>query len=128
MGPALQKRAQCPGDCLICFCLCTCPLAICYLCKKKKKNVMEWDAAMREWMEAFNKEVLAERGIFMKTQSNCRVSHDENGKHRHVERWLAFALTEVDAAALGLEPHLSGDIENMNCCGGVDERECCMHP
>ena len=61
-------------------------------------------------------------------QSHCDVHYDKNGKHRHIERWLAIALTPEESNKLFLEPHLTGDIEDTQCCGGVDEHMLCMHP
>eukprot|EP00958_Prasinococcus_capsulatus_P009350 scaffold910_cov396-Prasinococcus_capsulatus_cf.AAC.71 len=98
-----------------------------------KPEILRWDAALREWQNSFNKE-LHQYGIFVKTQrrmapqSHCQAYYDKDGKKRHFERWLAIALTPEESNRLALEPHLSGDIENTKCCGGVDEHELCMHP
>jgi len=98
-----------------------------FLCKLAKPKIMRWDAALREWQSNFNRE-LHRYGMFIKTQSHCMAWYDRNGKHRVIERWVSIALTPAEANRLALEPHLTGDIENTKCCGGVDEHELCMHP
>eukprot|EP00762_Andalucia_godoyi_P008353 ANDGO_07380.mRNA.1 hypothetical protein EMIHUDRAFT_124914 len=96
-------------------------------CGKMRANIEEWDSAFRNWQSDFNTEVLEALGMFVKTQSKCDVFYDRNGKHRIVERWLAFAMNPTDAEILRAEPHLAGDIES-GCCGGPNEHELCMHP
>ncbi len=47
---------------------------------------------------------------------------------RHFDVWLAFALSTEETEKLMLEPFLTGDIENFECCGGLNEGEFCVHP
>ena len=70
---------------------------------------------------------LQQRGMAVKTQSHCDVSYDKDGKHRHIERWIAFAMNQVEAERLMREPHLTGDVERGSC-GGPDEAVLVLHP
>ncbi len=93
----------------------------------------KWSAAFREWQDQFNRQILENCGIFVKTQSRCDavyVSDQKGGtrKERHIEQWLAFALTPEEVAKLKNEPHVVGDIQDCGCCGGANESELCMHP
>ncbi len=111
--------------CLPCFCPC--------FCSQAKKDTAKWNAAFQDWQDQFNRQILENCGIFVKTQSRCDAVYvsDANGssrKERHIERWLAFALTPAEVAKLKNEPHVVGDIENWGCCGGTNESELCMHP
>ena len=110
-----------------------CLLIPCYcVCKAIAKENREWDKAFRAWQDDFNNQILQNCGIFVKTQSRCDAVYiSEQGrtrKERHIERWLAFALTPEEVAKLKAEPHEVGDIEDCKCCGGSDEHELCMHP
>eukprot|EP00397_Hematodinium_sp_SG-2012_P042169 GEMP01046585.1.p1 GENE.GEMP01046585.1~~GEMP01046585.1.p1 ORF type:complete len:236 (-),score=36.72 GEMP01046585.1:992-1699(-) len=95
--------------------------------QNEKKRVMAWDTDMRTFQRNLN-EKIKDLGISVKTQSNCEVTSGNSGKNRHIERWFSFALTPKEVAKLENEPHLLGDIENHDGCGGVNENECCMHP
>lgn len=86
-----------------------------------------WDDDMRFWQEQLNRVELEKINHYVKTQSRCDVSYDSNGKHRYIERWIAFALNAEESAKLKAEPHLAGEVES-GCCGGPNEREYCMHP
>ncbi len=64
----------------------------------------------------------------MKTQSYCFVTRGGRGeKHRHISRWISFALTPEHVELLRQEPTIFGDIES-GCCGGPDERTLTIHP
>ena len=98
------------------------------MCKEWAKEVYAWDKELREWQEAFNREVLLSKGVFMKSQSYCFVTRGEKGeKHRHISRWLSFALTPEHIALLREEPSIFGDVEG-GCWGGPDESRCAIHP
>ncbi len=105
-----------------CFCTCFCALG--------RKGIAKWDAALREWQDGFNRQILEECGMFVKTQSKCDATYvndaDGRKKIRSTKRWLAFALTPEDVAKLKREPHLMGDIDENSC--GINENELCMHP
>lgn len=96
-------------------------------CKRTAANVRKWNTALMDWQSEFSSTVLKPLGMYCKTQSRCDVTYDKNGKHRYIERWVAFALTPEESERLKLEPHLQGDIET-GCCGGVNEMELCVHP
>jgi hypothetical protein len=96
-------------------------------CRGRRSSVYEWDRRLREWQTAVN-ETLIPLGMLVKTQSRCDIYYDRNGKHRRIERWIAFAMTALESDKLAAEPHLTGDIENTTCCGGYDESLLCMHP
>ena len=118
--------ACCPGliclsflMCLPCFCPC--------VCSQIKKETQQWDKAMREWQDEFNRQILEKCGLFVKTQSRATVTEgNEGSSNKNIDRWLAFALTPEDVIALKSEPHVFGDIGQG--CGGVNESELCMHP
>jgi len=118
----------------ICMDLCSCfgaTLLFCFIpcaCKRNKSHLERWDKELREWQSDFNQQVLERKNMFIKTQSNCHVSYDKNGKHRHTERWISIAVTQDEVERLKAEPHLQGDVENWSCCNGVDESSLCMHP
>ena len=79
------------------------------MCTQRGEEVHQWDKELRAWQAAFNKEILGPKGLFMKTQSYCYVTHGQNGeKHRHINRWLSFALTPGHISAE--EPTVFGEI------------------
>ena len=106
------------------------------------KRVISWDQALRSWQEDFNREVLEPKGMFLKTQSNCRMHRikQQNGSYRerkYTARWFAIALTEEESEKLKSEPHITGHAGHVACsciacCRGgsreVHERELCCHP
>jgi len=99
------------------------------LCAERKKQMETWDLAMHKWQDEFNEKVLVPKGGFCKTQSLCFVTYGSKGeKQRWYYRWLAVAVQPHAVAHLRAEKHLFGDIENLSCCNGIDERKCCMHP
>jgi len=107
---------------LVIFCACK------YACKRCAAHIRVWNDALLKWQNDFNNEVLLRQGCFIKTRSNCWVTYNEKGeKQRHIDRWIAIALTPEQSVILRNEPHLTGDIE-AGCCGGVNEHECCVHP
>lgn len=95
-------------------------------------EVQEWDQALRDWTQEFNREVLDAKGIFLKTQSNAFFRTNKQGSmwrgRRVVTRWLAFSLTTRDKHRLYDEPHLKGDIDNSQCCCAIEEGQLSMHP
>ena len=98
-------------------------------CRQQKEYLMIYDERLRSWQRDFNELVLERHGVYCKTRSHCWVSYNDKGeRQRHFDRWIAFVLNESDIAALKVEPHLSGDVENLACCDGVNENECCIHP
>ena len=98
------------------------------MCVEYADELRKWDKELRAWQTAFNQEVLASKGIFVKTQSHCWVTHNEKGeKHRHYNRWISFALTPEHVERLRKEPTIFGDIES-GCCGGPDEHTLTVHP
>jgi hypothetical protein len=123
-----RKRNPCCWDACSCigafafFCFLPCA------CKRWRTYIENWNHDLIEWQVEFNEQVLSKKNMFVKTQSNCEVSYDKNGKHRHIERWISIAVTADEVQRLKSEPHLYGDIENWGCCGGVDEDQLCMHP
>ena len=114
-------------SCLLCV-PCFFPCA----CSQAKNEHNKWDKAFREWQDEFNRQILQNCGLFVKTQSRCTdvyVSNAGNSRReRHIERWLAFALTPEDVITLKNEPHVVGSMDNCTCCGGANENELCMHP
>lgn len=123
-----KKRNPCCWD--VCNCMGVAVL-FCFLpcsCKRWKVHIDHWNHDLKEWQDEFNDQVLSRKNMFVKTQSNCHVSYDKNGKHRNIERWISIAVTADEVERLKLEPHLYGDVENWGCCGGVNEGELCMHP
>ena len=99
-------------------------------CQQRRSAAERLDFALRDWQARFNTQVLAASGIFVKTQSICTVTYNDKGqKQRHIERWLAFALTETESIKLQGEPHVVGDVSDGKHCGtqGVDETQLCMH-
>lgn len=117
----------------VCSDVCTCFSLALFPCfwprcfKRSGDKVRKWNAALLQWQRDFNHEVLGPLGMFCKTQSRCDVTYDKNGKHRYIERWIAFAVTPEEIAMLQDEPHLIGDVET-GCCGCANEHELCIHP
>lgn len=117
--------------CEVAVCLAVSSFAPCFIycmCTQAKAEVEQWNQQLLQWQNDFNAEVLMPKGVFAKSQSKCTVTYGPKGeKQRHAERWFAFSLTPDETQKLQGEPHLTGDIET-GCCGGVDERELCIHP
>eukprot|EP00392_Amoebophrya_sp_AT5.2_P011504 g11583.t1 len=90
-------------------------------------EVLAWDQALRQWQNEFS-EKLKRYGLFVKTKSFCYVTYSDNGRQRHFTRWITIALNAGESRKLAQEPHLSGDIENCEMCGRVNEHELCAHP
>ena len=90
---------------------------------------MALDQDLRVWQANFTSE-LQQAGLPMmvKTRSHCHVTYTDKGRQRHIERWITISLTAEESQRLQHEPHLSGDVQNMTCCNGVDEHELCIHP
>jgi len=125
---AIESSIGCCPVVLCCILTLPTLFCCCYLCKMHNADVLKWDQAFREWQAKFNM-ILEPLGMFVKSQSMCYVTRGSKGeKQRHFHRWLAFALTPPQVEKLKAEPHLSGDIEDMECCGGIDEGKLCMHP
>lgn len=122
-----KMRRSCCGDCMSFVGVCLLPCFWRSRCVRRRHEIEAWDHELRAWQRDFNREVLQPLGMFVKTQSRCDVMQDRNGRHRRIERWLAFSLTPDDSAVLESEPHLFGDIEGP-CCGGYDEHDVCVHP
>jgi len=84
-----------------------CPCLCCYLCARNKQELMQWDMRLREWQNEFNDSVLTKIGHFVKSQSKCTVTYGANGqKERHIERWIAIALTAEESELLRNDLHV----------------------
>jgi len=106
-----------------------CPCFWCSFCRWVKGEILQWDSRLREWQNEFNDTVLVRKGYFVKTQSSSSVTYNNKGeKQRHIERWIAIALTPEESELLRSEPHLIGYTVDLSCCDGVNEFELCMHP
>ena len=90
-------------------------------------SILCFDLVEMNYFQDFNDNLLVSKGCFVKTQSNSWSTYDNNGRHRHFARWLAFALTEEESEKLKWEPHVNGEAEG-SCCDGPDEGEFCVHP
>eukprot|EP01041_Mallomonas_annulata_P005866 gene5866-11846_t len=120
-----EKLKACSATRAPCFLTCICLPVRC--CGGLRREILESDAMLRQWQKDFNSSVLMHKGMFVKTQSRCDVTYDKNGKHRHIERWISFAMTPEEIEILKNEPHLIGDIEH-GCCGLPPEEDLCLHP
>lgn len=127
LGKVNQFRNSCMFDAAAWISALGLCVIIPYMCSRQKIYLERWSSELLNWQNEFNQTVLEKKGLFVKTQSNCHVSYDKNGKHRHIERWVSIALTPEEVQKLQNEPHLFGDIET-GCCGGPDESKLCMHP
>lgn len=126
----IQAQTQCTlGNCFkdCSMILCTFLIfPIPWICKNMTARTMARDAQLREWQDSLNKTLLPHH-LFIKTRSYCFITYDDNGRQRHVSKWLALATTEAEIAALQAEPHLTGTIDNTESCGGVNENTLCWH-
>lgn len=124
-----MRKGACRIQCLLrCLSLIFLPCLIPSACQSCAREIAAWDKELRKWQDDFNNEVLIRQGCFVKTKSNCWVTYNQKGeKQRHIDRWIAFALTPAESELLKYEPHITGDIEK-GCCGGVNEETCCIHP
>ena len=123
-----KYRSSACRDCLlIAFCcvpfFCFAP----YFCRRGSEEIYQWNEELQKWQDDFNKTVLADKGLFVKTQSHCTNIYSGT-TNRDIERWIAIALTREESDKLRGEPHLSGNIDNDQSCGGVDENRLCIHP
>eukprot|EP00237_Pycnococcus_provasolii_P003753 CAMPEP_0119205572 /NCGR_PEP_ID=MMETSP1316-20130426/39952_1 /TAXON_ID=41880 /ORGANISM="Pycnococcus provasolii, Strain RCC2336" /LENGTH=262 /DNA_ID=CAMNT_0007201961 /DNA_START=483 /DNA_END=1271 /DNA_ORIENTATION=- len=127
----VKLRTDGCGMCLLCFTgiVFTLGLGLLCCCEKWSKEVMEWDAALRDWQRRFNEQVLSPAGAMAKTQSNCVVTGSGRDRQRYIQRWIAIATTPETIASLQQEAHLYGDIQS-GCCGihWCDEHQFCVHP
>ena len=85
------------------------------MCVEYADELRKWDKELRAWQTAFNQEVLASKGIFVKTQS------------KSYNRWISFALTPEHVERLRKEPTIFGETDS-GCCGGPDEHTLTVHP
>ena len=103
----------------------------CLFCPcKTKDEILLSDKMLRQWQDMVNKnfERNGETFMFIKTRSHCMITYNDKGqRQRNVSYWLAVAMTEHEAQVLRNEPHLSGTVDDMTCCGGVNETELCWH-
>ena len=122
-----QLRTSCCRG--LCYCL-ACMWVPCiwpWACRQYAHEILTWNEALADWQRRFNTQLLYPRGMAVKTQSHCDVTYDKDGKHRHIERWVAFAMNPTEAQRLMYEPHLTGDVERGSC-GGIDEAGLVLHP
>lgn len=117
-----QERDTCCGCCCLFTFASFLPCICCWACAKRNRQLQAWNAALLQWQQSFNTDLLRQHGMFVKTQSRCKITYDGKGnRFRNIERWIAFAMTPAAAQALELEPHLLGDIDG-GCCGGLDDK------
>ncbi len=76
-----NMRNTCCFDCCCITGLVFLPCFFPCFCSKGRKSIEAWDMAFRAWQDGFNRQILDNCGIFVKTQSRCDVVYvgDGNG-------------------------------------------------
>ena len=79
------NRIRHPG-CAVCWGCFFCAFVPCiwmYCCRQYHDEVIGWNDALVEWQKRMNAELLAPKGMLIKTQSHCHAYYDKVPTHTH---------------------------------------------